>query len=177
MECISAPTEPHYESRIKIKEKPTAVLKSTGTSREFRAFPIPLPSFIYGRMQKTSVLPLAKSKRGPEYFLFGRFCNFRRNLKWRLGVRFSVRYTVGLKIFLLFHVKIFSWSRIPTKIVLHRFYSSVFSNVERDYARQVNVDYCVCGYHAGIGGELFACEREPRNAVSTSCGSKDIRSI
>ena len=37
------------ESWIKIKEKPTAVLKSTGTSREFRAFPIPLSSFIYGR--------------------------------------------------------------------------------------------------------------------------------
>ena len=41
-------------------------------------------------------------------------------------------------------IKIFSWSRIPTKIclmVLKRFYVPRFGDLECDHARQENVEY------------------------------------
>ena len=54
--------------------------------------------------------------------------------------------TVDLEIFVLenfrvlnFRVKIFSWSRIPTK--LNRFYVPRFGDLERDTARQENVEF------------------------------------
>ena len=42
-----------------------------------------------------------------------------------------------------FCVKIFSWSRIPTKIFdgLNRFYVPRFGDLERDNAHQENVEY------------------------------------
>ena len=85
-----------------------------------------------------------------------------------------------------FCVKIFSWSRIPTKIFdgLNRFYVPRFGDLERDSAKPRKrgirtvccVLSCVCGYHAAVG-ELLAREKEPKVAVGTYCGSEDRRFI
>ena len=61
-------------------------------------------------------------------------------------------YTIDLEIFVLenfrvlnFRVKIFSWSRIATHenflTVLNRFYVPRFGDLERDTARQENVEF------------------------------------
>ena len=80
-----------------------------------------------------------------------------------------------------FRVKIFSWSRIPTKnflTVLNRlFYVPKFneSGTRLRMPRKLGA-CCVRGYHAAVV-ELLARERELKNAVGTHCGNKDRRII
>ena len=78
-----------------------------------------------------------------------------------------------------FSRKIFSLSRIPTKIF---FDGSMFPDLviwnETAHAKEYNYEefaWCVRGYHAAVG-ELLASKREPNNAVGAYCGSKDRRS-
>ena len=73
-----------------------------------------------------------------------------------------------------FRVKIFSWSRIPTKIFF--FVDGIKSIVRSQVSEGVQTVCCIRGYHAAVG-ELLARERELKNAVGTYCGSKDRRFI
>ena len=86
------------------------------------------------------------------------------------GGTFLSTYTLDLEIFVLhyFVQKYFCGPGYSRKL---RFHAPRFSDVERDYARQENVDYEKLAAFVATTqvGELFACEREPRNAVSTYC--------